>query len=70
MLPSIGNGVVCRMKFDGRRGHLWVRKTLLSSGEVHGKDVDGRGGCWWVGEKSLSPIDNGVMHGKDVDGCW
>ena len=27
-------------------------------------------GCWWVGEKLLSPVDNGVMRGKDVDGHW
>ena len=45
-----------------------MRKTLLSSGEARGKGVDGHGGYWWAGEKSLSPIDNGVMCGKDVDG--
>jgi len=69
-LSPVGNGIVCGMKFDGCRGHSWVRKMLLSSGEMRGKGVDGHGGRWWAGEKLLSSIDNGVMHGKDVDGHW
>jgi len=59
------NGEMCRMKFDGCRGHLWAGKMSPSLGGAHGKSVDGHRGHWWTRKTSPS---GGEACGKGVDG--